>query len=82
MKSSGQFYNFTMTTQWTTYLFRFANGGDEMAMNAEIGLYLDFKEIDGIPNGCPGLGKFTLKKYLKSNFLSNIDEIVFPYHFN
>ena len=49
--------------------FRFANGGDEMAMNAEIGLYLQFDVTNGIPKNCPGLQKFTLKKYLKSNFV-------------
>ena len=51
------------------YVPRFANGGDEMAMNAEIGLYLQFDVRNGIPKNCPGLEKFTLRKYLKSNLI-------------
>ena len=46
--------------------FRFSFGGDEMAMNAEMGLYLQFDETDGIPENCPGLEKFTIQKYLNS----------------
>ena len=40
-----------------------------MAMNAEIGLYLQFDVRNGIPKNCPGLEKFTLRKYLKSNLI-------------
>ena len=61
--------------------FRFANGGDEMAMNAEIGLYLQFDVDNGIPKNCPGLQKFTLKKYLKSISVFAIDSLTVT-HFN
>ena len=35
--------------------FRFISGIDEMAMNAEMGLYFDFSQQGGYPGGCPGL---------------------------
>ena len=62
--------------------FRFSFGGDEMAMNAEMGLYLQFDETDGIPENCPGLEKFTIQKYLNSMeilfiFLAAIASLVF-----
>ena len=36
-------------------MFRFISGIDEMAMNAEMGLYFDFHQEGGYPRGCPGL---------------------------
>ena len=33
-------------------------GKDEIALNCEMGLYLDFKVTDGIIHGCPGLEHF------------------------
>ena len=35
--------------------FRFISGIDEMALNAEMGLYFDFSQQGGYPGGCPGL---------------------------
>ena len=43
--------------------YRFAHGLDEMAINAEMGLYLKFDQINGIPSNCPGLKDFTMEKW-------------------
>jgi len=39
-------------------MYKFIVGVDESALSSEIGLYLDFKEINGAPAGCKGLEKF------------------------
>jgi hypothetical protein len=38
--------------------WRLIIGRDEIALNCEMGLYLDFKVTDGVPHGCPGLEHF------------------------
>merc|ERR1712156_350936 len=38
--------------------FRFISGADEIALNAEMGLYREFEVTDGIIHGCPGLEIF------------------------
>ena len=48
--------------------YRFAFGLDDMAMNAEMGLYLQFDQVNGIPvvgaNGtCPGLKDFNMEMW-------------------
>ena len=43
--------------------YRFAFGVDEMAMNCEIGLYLQFDVENGIPKNCPGLEKFNMENW-------------------
>ena len=40
--------------------YRFAFGADEMAMNAEMGLYLQFDVENGIPQNCPGFEQFNM----------------------
>ena len=52
--------------------YRFANGLDDMAINAEMGLYLQFDQVNGIPvvgaNGtCLGLKDFNMNKWMESN---------------
>ena len=43
--------------------YRFAFNLDEMAINAEMGLYFQFDQINGIPVNCPGLKDFTMEKW-------------------
>jgi len=38
--------------------WRLIIGKDEIALNCEMGLYLDFNVTDGVPHGCEGLGHF------------------------
>ncbi len=38
--------------------FKLIVGADEIALNCEMGLYLDFQVTDGVPHGCPGLEHF------------------------
>jgi hypothetical protein len=38
--------------------FKFIIGRDEIALNCELGLYLNFTVTDGIISGCPGLEDF------------------------
>ncbi len=38
--------------------FKLIPGADEIALNCEMGLYLDFQVTDGVPHGCPGLEHF------------------------
>jgi len=38
--------------------WRLIIGKDEIALNCEMGLYLDFQVTDGVPHGCPGLEHF------------------------
>ena len=44
--------------------FRFAFGEDEMAMNCEMGLYLQFDVENGIPKNCPGLENFNMENWV------------------
>ena len=51
--------------------YRFAFGLDDMTMNAEMGLYLQFDQVNGIPvvgvNGtCPGLKDFNMEMWKKN----------------
>ena len=46
--------------------YRFAFGLDEMAINAEIGLYFEFEETNGIPTSCPGFKDFNMESWEKS----------------
>ena len=46
--------------------YRFAFGLDEMTINAEIGLYFNFEEVDGIPTSCPGFANFNMENWTKS----------------
>ena len=43
--------------------YRFAFGLDEMAVNAEIGLYFQFDQINGIPVNCSGFENFTMARW-------------------
>merc|ERR1711953_37652 len=43
--------------------YRFAFGLDEMAMNAEMGLYLQFDVENGIPKNCPGFEQFNMEHW-------------------
>ena len=43
--------------------YRFAFGLDEMAMNAEMGLYLQFDVENGIPKNCPGFEQFNMENW-------------------
>jgi len=45
--------------------YRFAFALDEMAINAEIGLYYNFEEVNGIPTStsCPGFSKFNMENW-------------------
>jgi len=38
--------------------FRLISGADEIALNAEMGLYREFEVTDGVIHGCPGLEVF------------------------
>merc|ERR1719450_829633 len=38
--------------------FRLISGADEIALNAEMGLYREFEVTDGVIHGCPGLEPF------------------------
>jgi len=38
--------------------YHFISGRDEIALNSDIGLHLDFQVTDGIIHGCPGLEHF------------------------
>ena len=50
----------------------FIYGIDEMALNAEMGLYLEFNvTADGIPYGCHGLEEFKSEHWLDVNHLGN-----------
>ena len=46
--------------------YRFAFGLDEMAMNAEMGLYLQFDVENGIPKNCPGFEQFNMEHWEQS----------------
>ena len=43
--------------------YRFAFGLDEMAINAEMGLYFKFDEVNGIPVNCKGLKDFNMETW-------------------
>jgi hypothetical protein len=43
--------------------YRFAFGLDEMTINAEIGLYFDFEQKNGIPTDCSGLTDFKMENW-------------------
>ena len=43
---------------WGCEKWRLIIGRDEIALNCELGLYLDFKVTDGVPHGCRGLEHF------------------------
>jgi len=51
------------TSKWSPFntgceRFRFISGADEIALNAEMGLYREFEVTDGVIHGCPGLEPF------------------------
>jgi len=46
--------------------YRFAFTLDEMAINAEIGLYYEFDEVNGIPTSCSGFKDFNMENWSKS----------------
>ena len=46
--------------------YRFAFALDEMAMNAEMGLYLHFDVENGIPKNCPGFEQFNMEHWEQS----------------
>ena len=54
--------------------YRFATGLDDMTMNAEMGLYLKFDQVNGIPvvsndgTSCPGLKDFNMEMWQKDKY--------------
>ena len=46
--------------------YRFSYGKDEMMINAEMGLYLQFDVLDGIPQNCSGLEHFNMEYWEQS----------------
>ena len=57
-------------------MFRFISGIDEMAMNAEMGLYFDFHQEGGYPRGCPGLDCNTVVISLNKRKSMSGDQII------
>jgi len=45
--------------------YRFAFGLDEMTINAEMGLYYKFEEVNGIPTSCSGFSNFNMAAWTK-----------------
>lgn len=43
--------------------YRFAFGEDEMNLNSDMGLYLKFDEVNGIPINCAGLDNFKIENW-------------------
>ena len=63
--------------------YRFANGLDEMLINAEAGLYFQFEEKNGIPYNCPGLEDFNMETWttaqnMKDTFVRRAMEMDCP----
>merc|ERR1712095_228248 len=50
--------------------WRLIVGKDEIALNCEMGLYLDFQVTDGVPHGCTGLEHF--KEQMASDARSSV----------
>ena len=50
--------------------YKFIIGRDEIALNCELGLYLDFKVANGVVYGCPGLENFNASMQLNNGWFA------------